>query len=306
MPKVLQALSTFAENGPEPRELLEGAGYEVVYNPYGRRLTRDEIVELGADCEGVLAGVEPYDAEVIERMPSLRVISRAGVGTDAIDHEAAAARGIVVRNTPDVVIAPVAELALAMAFDLLKRVTWHTERLKARDWTKATGHMLDGSTVAVVGLGRIGRRVAELFRVLGAEVVGVDPAPDAQWAAACGVTVVPLAEALASADVVTLHLTAEEFRLGTAEFAAMKPGAILLNLARGRYVDEDALYEALSSGRLGGAGLDVFPEEPYAGKLCDLENVVLTPHVATLTVESRLAMEVACVRNLIEELGQNR
>lgn len=302
MIKVLQALSTFAENGDEPRELLEGAGFDVVDNPYGRRLTPDEVVELGAGCEGVLAGVEPYDGRVIAAMPKLRVISRAGVGTDNVDKRAAAARGIVVRNTPDVVVAPVAELTLAMALDLLKRLTWHTERLKAKDWRKATGHMLAGSTVGVVGCGRIGRRVSDLFRAVGAEVVATDPSADEVWAAEAGVRLVDLGELLTISDVVTLHLTAEDFSLGEDELAAMRPGAILLNLARGRYIDEDALFEAVASGCLGGVGLDVFPEEPYAGRLTELENVVLTPHVATLTAESRLAMEVECVRNLIESL----
>ena len=304
MSKVLMALSTFGESGPEPREMLEASGHEIVYNPYGRRVTREEIVELGADCEGVLAGVEPYDAEVVAQLPNLRCISRAGVGTDAVDKDACAARNIVVRNTPDVVIAPVAELAVAMALDLSKKLTWHTERLKAKDWRKSTGRMVSGSTVAIVGLGRIGRRTAELFAALGADVLGVDPFPDTEWTAATGVTVVPLADALAAADIVSLHLTADDFLLGAAELAAMKPGALLLNLARGKYVDEDALYDAVSSGHLGGAGLDVYSEEPYTGKLCDLENVVLTPHVATLTRESRLQMELECVSNLLEELAR--
>lgn len=304
MAKILMALSTFGEAGQEPRELLEASGHEIVYNPHGRRVTREEIVELGPDCEGVLAGVEPYDEWVLGHMPNVRCISRAGVGTDAIDHVICADRGIIIRNTPDVVIAPVAEHALAMALDLSKRLTWHTEHLKAKDWHKAAGRMIAGSTVAIVGLGRIGRRVAELFSAVGATVLGVDPYPDAVWAETVGVAVVPLVEALATADVVSLHLTAEDFLLGGPELSLMKPGAILLNLARGKYVDEDALYDAVSSGHLGGAGLDVFPTEPYTGKLCELENVVLTPHVATLTRESRLQMEVECVANLLEELAR--
>lgn len=304
MTRVLMALSTFGECGSEPRELLESSGFEIVYNPHGRRLVREEIVELGSDCAGVLAGVEPYDAWVIERMPYLRVISRAGVGTDAVDKTTCVARGIVVRNTPDVVVQPVAELALAMALDLMKRLTSHTEVLKRHEWRKFTGRMLSGATVGVVGLGRIGRRAAELFAAVGASVLGSDPFADPGWAEGVGVQVVPLDELLSRSDVVSLHLSAEGFHLGATELARMRDGAILLNLARGTYVDEDALYDALASGRLGGAGLDVFPEEPYSGKLCDLDNVVLTPHVATLTRESRAQMELECVQNLIEELSR--
>jgi len=303
MAKVLMALSSFCKGGQEPRDLLESSGHEIVYNPHGRRVTREEIIEFGSDCEGVLAGVEPYDEWVLGHMSDLRCISRAGVGTDAIDHKVCADRGIVIRNTPDVVVAPVAEHALAMAFALSKRLPLQTERLKAKDWHKAPGRMIAGSTVAVIGLGRIGRRVAEAFTSVGADVLGVDPYPDPAWAETASVNVVTLAEALATADLVSLHLTAEDFLLGEAELGSMKPGAILLNLARGKYVDEDALYDAVSSGHLGGVGLDVFPAEPYAGKLCELENVVLTPHVATFTRESRLQMEIECVANLLEELS---
>ncbi len=301
--KVLMALSTFGECGDEPARLLAESGHEVVANPYGRRLVREEIVDLGADCEGVLAGVEPYDAWVLERMPGLRAISRAGVGTDAIDERICEERGIAVLNTPDVVIAPVAELAVAMALDLFKKLTWHTRALAAHDWRKETGRMLAGSTVGVVGLGRIGKRVAESFAALGARVIGCDPAADEDWAREAGVSVVDPDELLATSDVVTLHLAADGFRLGVAELARMRSDAVVLNLARGSYVDADALYDALVEGRIAGAGLDVFPEEPYDGPLCDLDNVVLTPHVATLTRESRLAMELQCVRNLLEELG---
>ncbi len=303
MTRVLMALSTFGDCGEEPSRLLESTGWDVVYNPHGRRLVRDEIVELGASAEGVLAGVEPYDAWVIERMPKLRVISRAGVGTDNVDRNAADARGVVVRNTPDVVIQPVAEMAVAMAMSLMRRLTRSTESLRARAWEKHSGRLLSGSTVGVVGLGRIGRRTAELFVALGAQVIGCDPFADARWATAAGVRVVELGELLAASDVVSLHLTAEDFVLGVEELSLMRDGAILLNLARGRYVDEDALHQALAGGRLAGAGLDVFPEEPYSGKLCDLPDVVLTPHVATLTRESRLQMEVEAVENLIESLG---
>lgn len=305
--KVLIALSTFAENGSAPLDLLLASGRQYVLNPYGRRLVREEVANLGADCAGVVAGVEPYDAPVLDGMPHLRCISRVGVGVDNIDLALAAERRIEVRNTPDVVVAPVAELTLAMALDLLKRLTAHTCLLKAGRWEKLTGNMLEGRVVGLVGLGRIGRRVAEVLRALGAEVIGCDPGCDPAWASSAGVALVPLEGLLSAADVVSLHLAVPKdvaFRLGEAELGLMKPGALLVNVARGAYVDEDALFDALSSGRLGGAALDVFPEEPYHGRLATLDNVVLTPHVATLTQESRLRMETEAVANLLDCLDE--
>lgn len=305
-PRILVALSTFAEHDPAPLALLRSRPIEFTLNPYGRRLTRGEIIELGAGCAGVIAGVEPYDEQVLAALPELRCISRCGVGVDNIALVTAAARGILVRNTPDVVIAPVAELTLAMMLDLLKRVTEHTVLLRAGRWEKLTGHMLSGKTVGLIGLGRIGRRVAELLNPFGARVMGCDPNADRSWADRTGVRLVPVDEVLADSDVVSLHLTVATetpFRLDASRLARMKQGAYLVNVARGQLVDDLALADALRAGHLAGAALDVFPDEPYAGPLTKFPQVILSPHVATLTVESRSEMELQATRNLLDGLA---
>ena len=306
--KVLVALSTFGESGREPVELLRSSGHEFVTNPHGRRLTADEVIALGADCTGIVAGVEPYTSAVLAALPRLRCISRVGAGLDNIDLAAAESRGIAIRNTPDVVTDAVAELTLGMVLDLLKNLSRHTSEMRQRQWIKHTGRMLRGKTVGIIGLGRIGKRVAANFRALGAIVQGADPAADREWAAQTEVAVRTVDALLASSDIVCLHLSGsvEGFALGSGEIAGMKDGAILVNVARGKFVDEAALYEALSSGKLAGAALDVYPEEPYTGKLCSLDNVVLTPHVATLTAETRLAMELEAVENVLDSLERTR
>jgi D-3-phosphoglycerate dehydrogenase len=299
--KVAIALSTFAAHDQTPLKLLQG--FDCVSNRSGKRLDRDEVVVLCQGCEAVVAGIEPYDNDVLDRLPQLRCISRCGVGIDNIALDKAKARGIKVFNTPEAVIQPVAELALAMALDLLRKLSFHTALLKNKSWKKATGSMLCGKSVGVLGLGRIGRRVAEIFSRLETKVYGADLCPDKSWAAAHGVTIVTVPDLLKQCDIVTIHLAENKenkFCLGQAELAIMKEGAMLINTARGGFVDEAALYESLKSGRLGGVGLDVFKEEPYSGKLCELDNVVLTPHVATLTVESRARMEREAVENLIK------
>ena len=258
-------------------------------NTSGKRITTAELVAQAADATVAIAGVEPYDASVLAQLPKLRCISRCGAGTDSIDLGEARRRGIAVLNTPDVPTEAVAELAMAMILSLARRLRQQANLMGRREWRRLEGHLLAGRRVGLVGLGRIGRRVVELLQPFRAAVAAADPGADRVWADAHGVALITLDELLATSDVVSLHAArsgAHPLRLGAGELARMKAGAVLVNLARGGMVDEAALHEALTSGRLAGAGLDVYSEEPYRGALCDLENVVLTPHDATLTVET--------------------
>ena len=260
---------------------------------------------MGRGFDGIIAGVEPYDAGVLEQLPGLKCVSRCGVGVDNVDLEVAARRGITVANTPDAVARPVAELALAMVMDLLRRLSRHTAVIKSGNWEKFGGRLMTGKTVAIIGLGRIGRVTAELMQAVGATVVGTDPMPDMEWARSRNVEVMDLSDALARADIVSLHLANDPdhpFQMTQKHFSTMKPQSLLINLARGQFVNEDDLASALRSGHLGGAGLDVYSQEPYTGPLSDLDDVVLTPHVATLTEESRLVMETEATANVLEVL----
>ena len=300
--KIFVALSTFAEHGEEPLKLLASAGVEYFVNPLGRRLVREEITEMGKDATGIIAGVEPYDAPVLEMLPQLECISRCGVGIENIDLVFAREKGIVIRNTPDVVIRPVVELTIAMIFDLMRKLSLHTGRMWRREWKKTAGNLLAGKTVGILGLGRIGRSVSETLLKLDVEVIGTDIHPDVAWAEKHGVHVVSLNELLAEADILSLHLSVipeSPFVLSKKEVTLMKEGAWVVNVSRGDLVDDAALFDALKSGRLAGAAMDVFSEEPYTGALCDLANVVMTPHVATLTKESRVQMEVEATNNLL-------
>jgi D-3-phosphoglycerate dehydrogenase len=306
--KIFVALTTFAQYGREPIERLEQSGFEFAVNQLGRRLVKEEVIQYGRGCQGIIAGVEPYDADVIDAIPTLTCISRVGVGLDNIDLKRAKEKGLIICNTPDVVIQPVAEMAVAMMFDLLRRLSFHTLKMCAKQWTKKAGNMLCGKKVGILGLGRIGRRVAEMMRKLDLEVYGYDVQPDRAWAKDQGVILAGREDILSSVDILSLHVAhdpAHPFVLGAAEIAQMKPGAMLINLARGQFVDEQALYQALKDERLAGAALDVYSREPYDGPLCELDSVILTPHVATLTKESRLQMEVEATANVINSLTAN-
>ncbi len=304
--KIFVTLSTFAQYGDDPLRILERSGFDYEVNTLGRRLRKEEISQLAQGCHGVVAGVEPYDEEVLAAMPDLQCISRCGVGVDNIDHKIAEEKGIVIRNTPDVVIQPVAELTIAMIFDVLRKLTVHTILLRSKKWEKKAGNLLKGKKVGILGLGRIGKRVVEMLIGLGAKVCGTDIFPDEEWVNELGVTIVSVEELLAKSDILSIHLACTEdnaFVLGAKEIALMKQGAFIINTSRGDFIDEAALQDALIKNQLAGAALDVFSEEPYDGPLGELDNVVLTPHIATLTKESRLQMEVEAVQNALETLN---
>jgi D-3-phosphoglycerate dehydrogenase len=310
-PRVYIAVSSFAKQDPEPLNILKSSGLFFDVNRSGQRLNKTELINHARGFSGIIAGLESYDAEVLETLVDLKCISRCGAGTDNIDIKKTKEKNITVLNTPGVVVQPVAELTLGLMLDLLHRVTTHALLMRQKKWERHTGQLLSGKKVGIIGLGRIGLRVAEFLRAWGMEVNGVDIRPDEKWARQRGVKLMPLAQALADSDIISLHVSVDEgqpFCLCKKELALMKKGAFLINVARGSLVDEAELLKALQSGHLAGAGLDVFQQEPYTGPLCGLDNVILTPHVASLTQESRAAMEIGAAQNIVNFLinGESR
>lgn len=295
---VFVALSTFAERDRRPLDRLIESGRPYRIHSSGKRITAEELLHSARDAAVVIAGVEPYDAGLLSELSSLRCIARCGIGVDSIDLSAARNRGIVVLNTPDVPTAAVAELALAMMLALSRNLRPQAASMAARRWERLEAHLFSSRVVGLIGCGRIGARVAQLCRAFGASVVVADPHAGRATTDALGAELVSLEDLLERADIVSIHAargSERPLRLGAPEFRRMKRGAIIVNLARGGMLDESGLVDALKSGHLGGAGLDVYEHEPYAGPLCDFENVLLTPHSATNPVETRAAMELESV-----------
>jgi D-3-phosphoglycerate dehydrogenase len=272
------------------------SGCDVVKNPFKRRLTKPELLELlSKGITGLIAGLEPLDREVLKK-GALKVISRCGSGISNVDQSAAKDLGITVCNTPDGPTAAVAELTLGAMLSLLRMIPWMDRELHDGNWLKTIGFQLEGKTVAIIGFGRIGQRMATLLAPFSPCLLIVDPflEQDVEVGRLCS-----LEEALAKADIVTLHLSGEECILGHNEFRLFKKGAFILNAARGGLIDEDALVSALDDGRIKGAWLDTFQKEPYTGPLAKYPQVVLTPHVGSYTLECRRKMEMDSVENLI-------
>ena len=305
MKKVLTSPSSMGQCGSEPFDLLRENGYEIVNNPFGRKLTEDEVIEIAKDCVGIVAGVEPLTARVMDALPQLKCISRVGVGMDSVDLEYAKQKGIIVCNTPEGPTRGVAELTLAMTLSLLRRIPQADAAMHQHQWKKQIGNLFLDKKIGIIGLGRIGRLVAELFRGLMNPVVGFDPYANEQWAKENGVELMSFEEVLKNADIVTLHIPGNKDKsavIGEKELAMMKDGSCLINIARGGVVSENALCEALKSGKLAGAAVDVYTKEPYDGPLCDLDNVILTPHLGSYAKEGKLKMEVDACQNLIDAL----
>jgi len=294
--KVLLATSSFAARDITPRKRLEESGVQIIDNPYKRRLTKQELLELlSQGISGIIAGLEPLDREVLEKS-QLKVISRCGSGLSNVDLVAAKELGIKVCFTPDGPTQAVAELTLAAMLNLLRLVEKMSSDLHQGKWNKIVDNQLAGKTVAIVGFGRIGQRVAELIKPFNTEIIVVDPAISKTD---LGFKVCSLNKALEQADIVTLHCSGEEEIVGSHEIALMKPGVFLLNAARGTLINEAALVEGLETGKVKGAWLDTFNKEPYTGTLTKYDQVLLTPHVGSYTLECRKSMELEAVGNLV-------
>ncbi|MDN5751977.1 MAG: phosphoglycerate dehydrogenase [Nitrosospira sp.] len=303
MSKLVISTSSFdADNNPHIKRLLD-EGMHIDGNRYGRKLTEDEAMELlGADAIGMIAGIEPLTERVFASAKSLKVVSRCGSGLDSVDLAAAKRYGIAVLNTPEAPAQAVAELTMGLILSALRRICQTDRLLRAGEWPRTQGQLLAAQTVGIVGLGRVGGRVARLCQAFDAKVVAHDSYVKQR---APGIESVPLEKLLAEADIISLHLTYDtdtHHLLDGEAFARMKPGAVVINTARGGLIDETALAEALASGQLGAAALDVFEQEPYRGPLLKCDKTILTSHIGSLARESRQRMEVEAAENLLRGL----
>ena len=304
MPKVLIAPQTLANVGGPFENLLRDAGFELAFPPRPLQMTEDELLEVLPGMCATIAGSEPYTRRVIAANPALRVIARAGVGYDAVDVAAATDHGVAVCIAPGTNQDAVAEHTFTLILALAKNLVPQHEGTKTGRWPRGTNLPLRGRTLGIAGLGRIGKAVALRGEAFGMPLLAYEPYPDQAFVAAHGIKLVPLERLLAESDVLTLHvpLTPESRHLiNRRTLALMKPTAQLINTARGGLVCEADLLEALQAGRLGGAGLDVFEQEPPApdNPLFALENVVLTPHAAGVDLQSRDDMALSSARAIV-------
>jgi D-3-phosphoglycerate dehydrogenase len=290
MPTVI-CTSLNADQGPH-NEIFAAAGFECRPAPKDVDLfVEKSLISVLADADAVVAGSEPYTRTVIESLPKLRVIARSGVGFDAVDLEACDRAGIVVTTTPGVNHHAVAEHTIALLMGVARGFPDLDRRVRENRWQRFARPRVMGSTLGIVGLGRIGRAVATRAVGLGMNVLAYEPYPNKEFVEQWRIELSSFDDLLARSDYVSLHLpvSVQTKKLMNADaFAKMKKGSVLINTARGALVDEQALYDVLKSGHLRGAGLDVFEIEPLPldSPLLKCDNVLVSGHVAGLDNES--------------------
>lgn len=277
-----------------------------------KKMPRADLLARVGEYDALIVRSETkVDAEVIERGVKLRVVGRAGIGVDTIDVDAATRRGIIVMNTPQANTIATCEHTVAMMLAMARNIPQADASIRRGEWTRSKfmGEQLMGKTLGVIGLGRIGTQVARRAQAFGMEVVAFDPYVNEETARMNKISLVALDELLSRSDFITLHssLNPGSRRVLDADaIARMKPGAHVINVARGALVDFDALYAALSSKKLAGAALDVFDEEPPAmdHPLFKLANVVVTPHLGASTAEAQRDVSIQMAEQVLDALHE--
>lgn len=301
MKKILISTSSFnVQSQYKSIHYLENCGFSIVTNPFGRKCTIEEIgMLLDENVVGLVAGLETLNRDVLMSARNLRVISRCGIGIDNIDLATAQEYSIEIYNTPSAPVTSVAELTIGLMLNLLRHISRNDSLVRLGSWKPMMGRLLSKQIVGVIGYGRIGKEVVSLLTALGAKVLIYDPFVAESHSG------MDFKEFLQNCDLVSLHLpgSPENFHFfDENKLSMMKKGSFLINTSRGGIVHEAALYNKILDGYLAGAALDVFENEPYAGPLCDLPNVILTSHIGSYAYEARLQMETEAIENLLQGL----
>lgn len=304
MPKLLVTQPSVTGVDDPHLEVLRAAGWEIRYGPTGARATPDELLEMVQGHDAVIASSEKYTRAVLEGADTLKHVARWGVGFDQVDVPTATELGILVTTTVGANDWGVADHAFALIFALGRRVVENDAIVRKGGWSRPPGRDIWRKTLGVVGLGRIGRGVAQRASGFEMKVLAYEPYPDLAFVRKWGIELVSLDELLERSDYVTLHAPGgadNRHLISHEQLHRMKTTAFLVNTARGALIDEDALYNALVGGRLAGAGLDVRLQEPPTDlRFNELSNVVLTAHVAGVTVETSAAMTAMAAESIYQ------
>jgi D-3-phosphoglycerate dehydrogenase len=292
--------------GKEGRKMLKGL--EVVYSPFERSVSSSKMIEVLAqeNPDAIIAGIEIYNKEILDSCKDLKLIARVGIGVDSVDLEECQRRGIAVTNTPNAPSNAAAELTLGQMLNSLRKIQWTDRELRAGVWDRYVGRDLSQCSVGIIGYGRIGKLVSEKLEGFHPKVYLNDINLE-QFSGTIRGEISSLDKILRNCDIVTLHIPLNEYNrnfISQKELALMKKDAILLNLSRGGIVNEEALYNWLNQNKSASAAVDSFVEEPYKGKLTELDNCFLTPHLGSCTVKSRYDMETGATKEILNMIDK--
>jgi D-3-phosphoglycerate dehydrogenase len=303
--KVLITTVPFGNYDRRPLDLLESNNIEYLINPIGRKLKEYELAEMAGDSGVLIAGTESITANVMDRAPHLRLIARVGIGLDNVDLVAARERGITVSYTPDAPSAAVAELTIGLMISLLRQIPQADRGMRNGVWHRFMGRRLAEMTVGIIGVGRIGKRVIRHLKGFGAKILANDLTAAVVYGNEPCLRWVDKETIYREADIITLHvpLTPSTERMITRrEIEMMKPEVLLINTSRGNIIDEADLAAALRAGRIGGAAIDVFGQEPYSGELTTLDRCIMTSHMGSMSRDCRVRMELEATQEAVRFL----
>lgn len=309
--KILITPKSYSTYKTKAYPLIEQNGYEIIENTLGRTMTEEEIINYAKnDVVGIIVGVDPLPASVLEQCNDLAAISKYGVGMDNIDLDKAKELGIKVKNAVGTNNISVAEHAIALMFSIARNIPPIASEVRNGSWGRIIGCELTGKKLGLMGGGQIGKEVAKRAKGLSMEVTIYDPYfNDEAFLKAYNISrCYNLTELFSTSDIISLHVPATPDTRGVINkdtLGLMKPTALLINTSRGELIDEEALYESLSNGKIAGAAQDVFSSEPPAKdeKLLKLNNFILTPHIGAFTREAVENMVMVSTRNLLEMLA---
>lgn len=312
--KLLVTPRAFAKSGKAQIEKLRKAGWDVHVNETGASYTRHEFIKYAKEADGIIIGVDIADKEMLSQCSNLKAIAKYGVGVDNIDMAYAKELGIKVSRTTGSNSLSVAEHAMGLLFALAKNTYSAVQDVKNGNWNKVYGFELQGKTMGIIGFGNIGKKLAQLAQGMNMKVMVYDIFPtDPVYAEENNIIPADFEQLIKESDVISVHmpLTPDTKNiLNKHTFSMMKANAIVINAARGGIVNEEDLYEALTSKEIAGAGFDVFTQEPPKNTaLLKLDNFILTPHIASKTKEAdekTMQMSVANILKDLEELKNEK
>ncbi|EMN89869.1 phosphoglycerate dehydrogenase [Leptospira weilii] len=307
--KIFISTYPFGIHDPEPLNLLNATGWEIITNPFKRKLKSTEVAEIAKDVDGIIAGTEDL-TPLIQSNQKLKFISRVGIGLDSVPLSLCRERDIKVSYTPDAVTKAVVELTIGLMLSVTRYISNADRELRKGKWSRFTGKRLGESVIGLIGLGRVGLSVLRILSAFAPKKIIINDLVDDKSDEVRNIlekSKIPFAflnkeQIYTDSDVISIHVPLTKLTknlISSAELSKFKKDAFLINTARGGIVNEAALYEALKNQRIAGAAIDVFEEEPYKGNLCELENVLLTQHMGSCSYDCRLLMEKGAAEEII-------
>ena len=306
--RVLVTPTSYGKFNPDLKSDLENQVHDVIYNETGRPLSSKQVAAFLPKVHGYIAGLDEIDQVALEAADSLKIIVRYGVGYENVDLAAARQKGIIVSNTPGANATSVAELAMCLILMLARHIEPATQALKQGGWPRLKGLSLEGKTIGIIGLGAIGKKLAQRLTSFNCHLIACDPLPDIEFVEKYNLELVDLETLRLHSDFISLHcpVLPETRHLVNENFLnSTKKGAYLINTARGELIDESALMRALNTGQIAGAALDAFEKEPPdpTNPLLQSEKVICTPHLGAQTDGSTNNMGEMALNECLRVLG---